>query len=120
MIDLFGLVFLWFGVFFCTVGLIGYLRFPDIYTRLHASGKVATLGMFGLLMASAFITSETALKAIALLFFLLFSAPVSTHVIALAAHRQGIKMAQASRDDLATAHPLPSATPTETTISLEP
>jgi multicomponent Na+:H+ antiporter subunit G len=100
MIEIFALFMLGFGIFFCLVGLIGVIRLPDVYSRLHASGKVATLGIFGLLVASALLLPDTALKAIVLLFFLLFSAPVSTHVIALAAYRQGVPMKNSVQDDL--------------------
>ena len=32
------------GLFFIVVGSIGVLRFPDVYTRLHASGMTDTMG----------------------------------------------------------------------------
>jgi len=34
-------IFLGIGVFFNCLGSIGLLRFPDVYTRLHASPKVS-------------------------------------------------------------------------------
>ncbi len=37
-------LFLAGGIFFLLVGSIGLLRFPDFYTRLHATGKSDTLG----------------------------------------------------------------------------
>ncbi|BDC36326.1 MAG: hypothetical protein EF806_01780 [Candidatus Methanoliparum thermophilum] len=32
------------GIFFMLMGAIGFIRFPDFYTRLHATGKCDTLG----------------------------------------------------------------------------
>ena len=32
------------GLFFNTLGVIGILRFPDVYTRLHADTKATTFG----------------------------------------------------------------------------
>ncbi|MDO8723130.1 MAG: monovalent cation/H(+) antiporter subunit G, partial [Syntrophales bacterium] len=32
------------GLFFLTAGTIGFLRFPDFYSRIHATGKSDTLG----------------------------------------------------------------------------
>jgi monovalent cation/proton antiporter MnhG/PhaG subunit len=38
-------IFLAFGFFLTAVAAIGVLRFPDFYTRMHASGKADTLGV---------------------------------------------------------------------------
>lgn len=83
------------------VGVIGIMRFPDVYSRIHASGKVSSLGIVGILLGLAFLKPETALKAILLGAFLVIVTPVTGHVIALAAHRQGIPRANVQRDDLA-------------------
>jgi len=41
-IDVISTMFLAAGAFFMIIGTAGLLRFPDFYTRLHATGKVAT------------------------------------------------------------------------------
>jgi len=33
------------GLFFFTTATIGFLRFPDFYSRMHATGKADTLGL---------------------------------------------------------------------------
>jgi len=33
------------GTFFCLAGAVGIVRFPDIYSRLHAVTKADTLGL---------------------------------------------------------------------------
>jgi multicomponent Na+:H+ antiporter subunit G len=76
------------------------VRLPDVYTRIHASGKVATLGVLGLLLGTAFFKPEIALKAIILMLFLLITSPAAAHAVALAAHLQGIPRVGARRDDL--------------------
>ena len=38
------LVFIAIGLIFNTIGIIGILRFPDVYTRLHAETKTTTFG----------------------------------------------------------------------------
>ncbi|MBX3063070.1 MAG: monovalent cation/H(+) antiporter subunit G [Anaerolineae bacterium] len=105
VLQIIGLVALWIGVIFCALGVLGLLRFPDAYSRLHASGKVSTLGLCGLLVGSAFLLPSSALKVIALGIFMVISSPVASHVIALAAYRQGIPMVNAVRDDMAAALP---------------
>lgn len=101
MSEALGLVFIVVGVFFSTVGVVGIVRLPDVYSRIHASGKVATLGIFGLLIGTALLLPETTLKLLALGLFLLITSPVASHAIASAAYRARVPLARAARDDLA-------------------
>jgi multisubunit Na+/H+ antiporter MnhG subunit len=39
------------GTLFSIVGVLGFIRFPDVYTRLHATGKVGVFGVVLLLIA---------------------------------------------------------------------
>lgn len=43
--DLLSVVLLCAGAFFFLAGTVGLLRFPDVYTRLHALTKVDNLGL---------------------------------------------------------------------------
>lgn len=99
--ELLGVIAVVVGIFFSAAGIIGFVRLPDIYTRIHAAGKVSTVGIFGLALGVALIMPETTLKLIGLIGLLLITAPVATHAIAYAAHRQGVARADAQRDDLA-------------------
>jgi multicomponent Na+:H+ antiporter subunit G len=92
MIDLLGLVAVWCGIGFCVVGVVGIIRMPDVYCRLHASGKVATVGLCGLLVGAALIMPSAGLKLITLALFAVLTLPVSTHAIAAAAYRHGVPM----------------------------
>ena len=40
------------GTLFSLIGVIGLLRLPDVYTRLHATGKVGVYGAVLLLVAA--------------------------------------------------------------------
>ena len=68
-------------------GAIGLVRFPDLYTRMHAAGVTDTGGaglvLFGL-MLQAGLTLVT-VKLALILWFLLFTGPVASHVLAKAA-----------------------------------
>lgn len=86
--ELGGVAALLFGLFFCAVGVIGVTRMPDSLTRLHASGKVATLGLFGLLLGSAVLMPSAGLRLLALGLFVLLTSPVATHAIAAAVYRR--------------------------------
>lgn len=96
-----GLLVLWIGIFFCGVGVIGLLRFPDVFTRLHASSKVATLGLSFTLIGASILIPEITLKAIVLIVFVVLTSPVSSHAIAAAAHRIIRRLPVGTRDDLA-------------------
>jgi multicomponent Na+:H+ antiporter subunit G len=91
-------MFLAGGFFFTLVGTIGLLRFPDFYTRLHATGKCDTLGegliIVGLMIYHLFHYSGTLLVPAKLLFLILFifiANPTATHAIMKAAYLTGIK-----------------------------
>ncbi len=75
------------GGFLIITGAIGLVRFPDLYTRMHAAGVTDTGGaglvLFGL-MLQAGLTIVT-VKLVLILWFLLFTGPVSSHVLAKAA-----------------------------------
>lgn len=93
-----GILAIVFGLFFCSVGVIGVIRLPDTYSRLHASGKVATTGLFGLLVGAIFIVpfSVTTLKFIALGLFIVVTSPVTSHAIAAAVHRKAAREGRAT------------------------
>ncbi|MCY3574605.1 MAG: monovalent cation/H(+) antiporter subunit G [Chloroflexi bacterium] len=88
LLEMLGVAALVFGVFFCAVGVIGVIRMPDTLSRLHASGKVAILGLFGLLIGAALLVPATALRLLVLGLFVLLTSPVATHAIAAAVHRR--------------------------------
>lgn len=56
ILELAGNTFLLIGALFFLAGTVGLLRFPDVYTRLHALTKVDNLGLgftvLGLLIQS--------------------------------------------------------------------
>ncbi len=88
LLGILGVAALAFGVFFCAVGVLGVIRMPDTLTRLHASGKVATLGLFGLLLGAALLMPSVALRLLVLGLFMLLTNPVATHAIAASVHRR--------------------------------
>ncbi|MBW4438130.1 MAG: monovalent cation/H(+) antiporter subunit G [Pleurocapsa minor GSE-CHR-MK-17-07R] len=99
--EIIGLLFILSGVTFCALGVLGIMRLPDVYSRIHASGKVAILGIFGLLAGTAILLPEATLKLLGLGVFILLTSPVASHAIAAAAYRSGVPLKQATRDDLA-------------------
>ena len=75
------------GLFFILVGGIGVLRFPDVYTRLHAAGMTDTMGAGLVLVGLSFQEGLTLITVRLLMIwaFLLFTSPIATHALARAA-----------------------------------
>lgn len=89
------------GTAFSLIGVIGLIRLPDVYTRLHATGKVGVYGVVLLLIAAAAWTPLGWGRALLLIVLLMITGPVAAHAIASAAHRTGVPREGAVRDDLA-------------------
>lgn len=80
------------GAFFFLVGTVGLLRFPDVYTRLHALTKVDNLGL-GLVVLGLIVQADSWSIALKLLLIWLLAAAASAticHLIAGAALRAGV------------------------------
>ena len=103
LIDVIVILFLAAGIIFMFTGVIGLLRFPDFYTRLHATGKCDTLGevliIAGLLLYHLFVYSPGAelsvklvpVKLLFLIIFIFLANPTATHAIMKAAYKTGVK-----------------------------
>jgi multicomponent Na+:H+ antiporter subunit G len=91
------------GTAFSVLGVLGYVRLPDVYTRLHAVGKVGVFGTVLLLVGAVVWTPLGLGRGLVLIALLLLAGPVMAHALASAAYRVGIPLRQAIRDDLARA-----------------
>jgi multicomponent Na+:H+ antiporter subunit G len=77
------------GLVVITLGVYGIVRFPDVYTQLHASSKAAFLGVSILLAATALGGGPSILARVVLIVALLaITTPVAAHAIAQAAYHQ--------------------------------
>ena len=80
------------GAFFFLAGTLGLLRFPDVYTRLHALTKADNVGL-GLVVFGLAIQAQswaiTGKLILIWLLVLLASASVS-HLVARSALRKGV------------------------------
>lgn len=88
-----GALLLWLGAGFYLAGTVALLRFPDVYTRLHALTKADNLGL-GLVVLGLMLRAESGLIALKLLLIwplvLMASATVS-QVMAQRAHALGLR-----------------------------
>jgi multicomponent Na+:H+ antiporter subunit G len=85
-------VLLLIGVLFMLIAAFGVLRMPDIFLRMSASTKAATLGVGGVLLAAAVHFRELGIasRAIAIIVFALLTVPVAAHMIGRAAYRNRV------------------------------
>ncbi|MCB1508809.1 MAG: monovalent cation/H(+) antiporter subunit G [Hyphomicrobiaceae bacterium] len=91
------------GAIFSLLASLGILRFPDVYSRMHAASKAGTLGSGLMLLAIAVLAVDLAVvtRAMAGAVFFLLTAPVSSHLLARAAYFVGYEPWEGTvRDDL--------------------
>jgi len=111
IVDIIVYILLAIGVFFNLLAGLGLLRFPDVYTRLHAGTKCTTFGaificgsviLLGLKMwfQGSSDGSVLAIHTAGALIAILITNPTGAHAIARAAHRSGVKPFGAVVDDL--------------------
>lgn len=79
------------GLFFMVVGAIGFVRLPDVFSRLHVTGILDTLGAPLVLLAAAVYLGPTlvSLKLMMGLVFLTVSSPIVAHLLARSALAAG-------------------------------
>lgn len=81
------------GSVFCLIGVVGIIRFPDAYTRMHAASLVETLGagliLLGLILQAGF--SLISAKLALIFIFLFLTNPTTTHALSRALIYAGIK-----------------------------
>jgi len=70
---------------------LGILRMPDLFLRMSASAKAGTLGVGLILAGVAIFFRDFAIttRAIAVIIFMLLTAPVAAHMIGRAAYFDG-------------------------------
>ncbi|XVN43606.1 MAG: Na+/H+ antiporter subunit G [Candidatus Rickettsia vulgarisii] len=68
-------------------GIIGFFRFPDFYTKIHAAGVIESCGVPLSLVGLAFLQNDftSAFKLVLAVILILILNPISTHAIARAA-----------------------------------
>ncbi|RMF19462.1 MAG: sodium:proton antiporter [Candidatus Dadabacteria bacterium] len=93
ILDILSWALLLIGSAACVLAGIGLHRFPDVYSRTHASGVSDTLGVLAiltglLLQAPSF---GVGIKLLMVLGFLWISGPTATHALVQAAWIRGIE-----------------------------
>lgn len=93
IVSLIGDICLLLGIVFAISSGIGFLRFPDFYTRMHAVGISDTL-VTGLIIVGLTLQNPDGIviiKLIIILLLTLFINPTSSHALAKSAIRSGLQ-----------------------------
>jgi len=82
------------GAAFILLAAIGIVRMPDFYLRVSVTTKAATLGIGLILIAAAIFFNEVSVssRVIAIIVFLLLTAPVAAHMIGRTSYFIGTKL----------------------------
>lgn len=79
------------GAFFMFLSALGILRMPDVYTRLQAGTKAATLGAIAVILSVALLHPAWIGKILLVLVLVLLTSPVSSSTIARSALMAGLR-----------------------------
>ncbi len=99
-VDYLGGLLLVAGASFLFLGGLGIVRMPDLFNRIQAGAKTTTLGTLLILLGAGFLHPEWGFKLLLIGLFLLFTNPLSSQVLARAAHRVGIEKSSKTTVDM--------------------
>lgn len=89
------------GTFFFLAGVLGLLRFPDIYTRLHALTKADNVGLGFIVLGLMLQTNSlaTALLLIVIWLLVMLAGAGGGQLVAQAALQHGLPVWQTAKKD---------------------
>jgi len=94
--EIFGVVITGIGVVFLMLGNFGILRLPDVYNRIQAGTKCTTFGAFFTIVGVGIIQPDWFWKCLLIAGFILATNPISSHAIARASQKVGVKLCDRS------------------------
>lgn len=103
MIETIASILILIGSIFILIAAVGILRMPDLYMRMSATTKASTLGVGIILFGMSILFFEFGIvsRLVAIIIFLLLTAPVAAHIIGRAGYLGGSPLWKNSiRDDL--------------------
>ena len=83
-------IFLLAGACFIFLGALGLFRLPDVYSRIQAGTKAATLGALFFLAGIALLQPGWWPKLVVIAGFIMFTNPVGSSTIARSSYLSGI------------------------------
>ena len=84
-------LFLLSGALFVFLAALGLIRMPDVYNRIQAGTKAATLGVIAILIGVGLLYPHWWAKLLCIAGFVLFTSPVGSSTIARAIYLSGVR-----------------------------
>lgn len=99
MINIVTTVLIATGILVLAFGVIGILRLPDFYTRMHAAGKTDSLGAVLVVLGFVLYNGQSllladllvSLKILFIAMFIFVASPTATHAVMQTAIALGVK-----------------------------
>ena len=99
VLELIGGVFLVTGSITMLLAAVGIYRMPDFYNRIQVATKASTLGLLQILIGVGFMMPGWTPKLIVLFLFVLFTNPISSHIVARAAYFTKVPLTKKTQVD---------------------
>lgn len=78
------------GALSCLLGALGLVRLPSLLSRLQSATKPQTLGLFLILLGTAYrVDLESAATLLLVVLFQVITAPVISQIVGRSVHRSG-------------------------------
>ena len=102
LIDIISWVFILLGSALLFLGSLGFFRFPNFWSRLHAASIIDSGGMILVVLGMCFQAglSLITVKLLLIAIFLIVTGPTATHAIANAARVSGLLLKQNFEGDI--------------------
>ena len=102
------------GAALIALGAIGLIRFPDVFTRMHAATKAATVGVIGTTLAASLEAAglDGTLILLIVVALLFLSGPLGMSLLARAAYHDPQTPRAPNTRELEVQLPIPETTPT--------
>jgi len=99
MINILATVLIATGILVLGFGVIGILRLPDFYTRMHAAGKTDSLGAVLVVLGFVLYNGQSlapadllvSLKILFIAVYIFIASPTATHAVMQTAIALGVK-----------------------------
>jgi multicomponent Na+:H+ antiporter subunit G len=99
ILEITGGVFLIFGAMSLLVASIGLYRMPDFYNRIQIGTKASTFGALLSIIGVALIFPGWSPKLLAMLLFILFTNPISSHIVGRTAYFTDVPLSKRTKVD---------------------
>jgi len=90
------------GAAFMLLAAIGVLRFPDIYSRMHAATKASTLSILLIVLSDLIVVGQGRSKLVLIILLIFITAPAASHLVGRSSYyAERIVVRLDAQDDLA-------------------